>query len=241
MTEDFYVGYLPKAPGSLGRWIARMTAALLVTGLAVGALFVFGQASFADSKFEYGIYREYAGVIEEWPYPILRTASSSFLLVAPGKHGLSDAVAGLQGKTVRLRGSLIERGPNRMLEVLPESLRETAPGPSLTGSALTELGSVRLRGEIVDSKCYLGVMNPGNGKVHRDCAARCISGGAPPAFVASDAAGETRILLLVGSDGRALNKEILSFVAEPLEISGKLLRSGSNLVLKAEPAEFRRE
>jgi hypothetical protein len=27
-----------------------------------------------------------------------------------------------------------------------------------------------LTGEIVDSKCYLGVMNPGQGKVHRDCA-----------------------------------------------------------------------
>jgi hypothetical protein len=240
MTEDFYVGYLPKAPVSLGRWIARNTAALVVTGLAVGALLIFGQAPFADSKFEYGIYRDYSGVLEEWPYPILRTASSSFLLVAPGKHGLS-AVAGLQGKTVHLRGSLIERGPDRMLEVLPESIHETTPGQSQTANELTELGSVRLRGEIVDSKCYLGVMNPGNGKVHRDCAVRCISGGAPPAFVASDAAGETRILLLVGSDGRALNKEILSFVAEPLEVSGKLVRSGSDLVLKAEPAEFRRE
>lgn len=241
MTEDFYVGYLPKAPGSLGRWIARITAALVVTGLAVGALLIFGQAPFADSKFEYGTYREYSGVIEEWPYPILRTASSSFLLVAPGKHGLAGSVAGLQGKTVRLRGSLIERGQDRMIEVLPESLHETAQGPSRPAVSLTELGSVRLRGEIVDSKCYLGVMNPGNGKVHRDCDARCISGGAPPAFIARDSAGESRVLLLVGSDGRALNKEILSFVAEPLEISGKLVRSGSNLVLKAEPAEFRRE
>jgi hypothetical protein len=165
---------------------------------------------------------------------------SSFLLVAPGKHGLSGAVKGLEGKSVRLKGSLIERGRDRMLEVLPESLRETAPLPNHAASEPVGLGPVRLRGEIVDSKCYLGVMNPGNGKVHRDCAARCISGGAPPAFIATDARGETRLLLLVGSDGRALNKEILSFVAEPLEIQGQLVRSGSHLVLKAEPAAFLR-
>jgi hypothetical protein len=100
-----------------------------------------------------------------------------------------------------------------MLEVIPESLHETTQAPAGITSVVTELGPIRLLGEIVDSKCYLGVMNPGSGKVHRDCAARCISGGAPPALVAQDAAGETQVLLHVGSDSRALNKEILSFVA----------------------------
>ena len=240
MNQDFYIGYSPKAPVSMGRWVARLVAGVVLAGLAAGAFLTLRQAPFANSKFEFGNYREYAGVIEEWPYPALRTASSSFLLVAPGKHGLSGAVKGLEGKSVRLKGSLIERGRDRMLEVLPESLRETAPLPIEAANQPIDLGPVRLRGEIVDSKCYLGVMNPGNGKVHRDCAARCISGGAPPAFIARDAAGETRILLLVGSDGRALNKEILSFVAEPLEIPGQLVRSGSNLILKGEPAAFLR-
>jgi len=83
-------------------------------------------------------------------------------------------------------------------------------------------------------------MNPGEGKVHRDCAARCISGGAPPAFVVRDASGEAQILLLVGSDGRKLNREVLAFVAEPIEVSGELARSGSNLILKAESVTFRR-
>jgi hypothetical protein len=38
-----------------------------------------------------------------------------------------------------------------------------------------------------------------------------------------------------------LNREVLPFVAEHLEISGELVRSGSHLILKAEPARFRRE
>jgi hypothetical protein len=176
--------------------------------------------------------------MEEWPYPILRSGDASFLLVGPGKHGLSELVKGMQGKTVQLKGTLIERGKDHMLEVLPESLHAT--GQTALSSKPVDLGSVTLRGEIVDSKCYLGVMNPGSGKVHRDCAARCISGGAPPAFVARDESGQEQVLLLVGSDGRQLNKEVLPFVAEPVEISGALVRSGSNLVLKAEPSQFGR-
>lgn len=240
MNEDFYVGYVPRAPAALGRRIKRIAIGLLAAGVTVGAALIIDQAPFAASKFEYGIYHDYTGVIEEWPYPILRSNSSSFLLVGTGKHGVSEAVRELQGKGVRLKASLIERGRDRMLEVVPGSMRET--GADLAASVQeVDLGPVRLRGEIVDSKCYLGVMNPGNGKVHRDCAVRCISGGAPPAFIARDATGETPVLLLTGSDGRALHREVLPFVAEPILIVGELVRSGSHLILKAEPSGFRRE
>jgi hypothetical protein len=239
MNSDFYVGYLPKTPAALAKWLTRTASAIFLGGLAVGVLLIFDQPPFAASKFEYGVYREYSGVIEEWPYPMLRTADTTYLLVAPGKHGFTEA-GKLQGHSVHLQAALIERGPDRMLEVMPASFREISALPTPPTKPIS-LGAVRLRGEIVDSKCYLGIMNPGNGKVHRDCAVRCISGGAPPAFVARDASGETQVLLLVGSDGRALNREVLSFVAEPLEISGELVRSGSNLILKAEPSRLSRD
>ena len=241
MNDEFYVGYLPKAPASLARWVKRAVAMLAVAGLGAGALLISGQPPFAACKFEFGVLREYTGVIEEWPYPILRTPGESFLLVSPGKHGLAERVKGLQGRSVHLQGSLIDRGSDHMLEVPPESLSEV-PRLSLPSAAATvSLGPVTLRGEIADTKCYLGVMNPGEGKVHRDCAVRCISGGAPPALIARDAAGETRVLLLTGSDGRALNREVLPFVAEPVEIQGELVRAGDHLVLKADPARFRRD
>ena len=238
MTEDFYVGYSPKAPARLARRVAWTAAGIVFAGLAAGAVLLLNQPSFADSKFEFGVVREYTGTIEEWPVAMLRTSARNFLLVAPGKHGL--AVAGYQGKSVRLSGSLIERGADRMLEVPQESVHEIAPLALASSSAPVRLGRVTLRGEIVDGKCYLGVMNPGNGKVHRDCAARCISGGAPPAFVVMDSRGETHLLLLVGADGRALHREVLPFVAEPLEVSGELIRADSVLVLQADPAQFRR-
>ena len=237
-TDEFYVGYEPNAPPRLGRRVRVIAVGLLAAGLAMGALLVVGQPRFAVSSFEYGTHRAYEGVIEEWPYPILRTSESSYLLVGVGKHGFP--VTGLQGKTVQLEATRIERGADRMLEVVPASLREV-PAQPVAQEQTVALGSVTLRGEIVDSKCYMGVMNPGQGKVHRSCAARCISGGAPPAFIARDASGEARVLLLTDSDGRPLSKELLAFVGEPLEISGELVRRGSGLIFKAEPTQFRRE
>lgn len=239
MNDEFYVGYVPKAPAPLGKIVARIAAGTLLAGSVVSAVLIFDQPPFAAGSFEYGTYREYAGVIEEWPYPMLISGDAIFLLAAPGKHGLSEAVVGLQGKHVQLSASLIERAPDRMLEVIAGSIRAGAQ-PREARRRTTDLGSVTLRGEIVDTKCYLGVMNPGERKVHRDCAARCISGGLPPALLARDASGNARILLLVGEDGRALNREVAPFVAEPVEVSGDLVRNGSMLILKAEPTRFRR-
>jgi hypothetical protein len=233
--NDFYVGYVPKAPDSVHRDMRRVIAILSVVALAVGLFLIFGQQPFPAAFFEFQQFRGYEGVVREAPYPTLVTADAHYLLAAPGKHGLTP---GLDGKRVQLEGALIHRGSQRMLEVLPGSLR---PGSSSVSPQDTiGLGAVRLRGEIVDSKCYLGVMNPGNGKVHRDCAARCISGGLPPALVARDASGSTIMSLLAGSDGRRLNREVLDFVAEPVEISGELVRAGSWLVLMTEPANIRR-
>jgi hypothetical protein len=225
-SSEFYVGYFAKAPAGLARRLRWTIAALGAIGLLAATVLVLAQSPFAASKFEWGVYREYRGFLEDWPYPTLITHDAHYLLVAGGKHGL----AGFSRGVVTFQGSLIQRGNQAMLEVLPGSLRSR--GGVSRRAAPVSLGQVRLTGEIVDSKCYLGVMNPGNGKVHRDCAARCISGGVPPAFLVRDAAGQAQVLLLVGAEGQPLSKELLDFVAEPVEIGGELLRDGPGLILK---------
>src|SRR6267142_6569641 len=122
VNDDFYVGYMPDAPRALGRILTRIAAGILLAGTAAGALLIFNQPSFAPSRFESGEYRDYEGVIEEWPYPTLVTDRARFLLVAPGKYGVAEAVRGLQGQIIRLKGSLIERAPDRMLVVPPGSV-----------------------------------------------------------------------------------------------------------------------
>ena len=85
-------------------------------------------------------------------------------------------------------------------------------------------------------------MNPGQGKVHRDCAARCLSGGIPPIFITTDGitADGHEQLLLVGLDGRALGRDALrEFIAEPIQIQGELLETGSTQLLKIDPRALR--
>ena len=78
------------------------------------------------------------------------------------------------------------------------------------------------------------------GKPHRSCAARCISGGIPPVLLVKDPDGNSNHLLLVSADGRTVNQQVLPLVAEPVEITGRVMRLGGQLVLQANPETYRR-
>jgi hypothetical protein len=92
----------------------------------------------------------------------------------------------------------------------------------------------------VDSKCFLGVMNPGNLTPHRACAIRCISGGIPPVLLVRQADGPALYFLLVGARDEPVNRQVLDIVAEPVQISGSVSRQGDLLILRADPATYRR-
>jgi hypothetical protein len=84
-------------------------------------------------------------------------------------------------------------------------------------------------------------MNPGNLKAHRACAINCIRGGVPPVLLVRDGGGRTGYVLLVREDGSPLNADTLELVAEPVSVTGRLKRLGSQLILFADPARFSRE
>ena len=244
--NDFYVGYLPKAPTALARFVRKIIIVLGLLAVTAALLLVVGQMQFANSAFEYGKLSSFEGIVVTRPFPTLLVTRpgqvgqedkySRYLLVAPGKHGADDLVAGFDGKQVRLRGQLIYREGGTMVEITPGSMAVIDNAPAVHATT-RDLGTVTVTGEIVDSKCYLGVMNPGQGKVHRDCAARCLSGGIPPIFVTTD--GQEQ-LLLVGLDGRALGRDVLrDFIAEPIQIQGELLETGSTQLLKVDPNALR--
>src|SRR5947207_1430913 len=148
MNDDFYVGYQPKAPVALARRTRLTVWGLLAVALLLAALLVFGQSPFAKSTFEFGESKNHEGQIVEWPYPMLVTTDTTYLLVNPGKHGASEVVKGLDGKQATLQGTLIERGSQRMLELVPGTLRAT--GDAVVNRAQSDLGAVTLTGEIVD-------------------------------------------------------------------------------------------
>ncbi|MFN7924374.1 MAG: hypothetical protein U0Q16_30000 [Bryobacteraceae bacterium] len=224
----------------------RWTLLVLVVNCLFGtlaALLWLGQHPLPAAVFEYGKQREWTGVVEMLPYPALRFGpepeASHLLLVAPGKHGADDTMRPLAGRQVKITGSLIEREGRRMAEIVGEPIAQgEAHGPHATKRWL---GAARLEGQIVDSKCFLGVMNPGSGKVHRSCAVRCISGGVPPVLIVRDGM-DFLYVLLAGPHGEALRNEVLDYAAEPVSISGGLFTTGGEwLVLHADLATIRRE
>ena len=244
-SEDFYIGYLPHAPKS----IAAHGRKFIFTALALSALsallFVVYQSSFAFSVFEFLQPRVFAGVISAEPYPALLVTRpgasgslptfSRYYLVAEGKHGAQEEIANYAGQHVKLRGTLIYREEQTMLELVAGSIAPLAE--SQAASAPQLLGTFTLTGEIVDSKCFLGVMNPGEMKTHRACAVRCIAGGIPPILITRGE--EVHYFMLLSAAGRAVNEQVLEMVAQPVRITGEVWQYDNVLALRADPATYR--
>jgi hypothetical protein len=150
----------------------------------------------------------------------------------------------LDGQMVGLKGTLIHRVNQTLIEVANDSIKplDSAEKHLATAPAAqpVSLGQQTLIGEIVDSKCYLGVMNPGQLATHRACAIRCISGGIPPVLLVRQTNGAAFYFLLVSRDGKPVNKAVLDLVAEPVEITGEVERQGELPVLRADPSTYRR-
>jgi len=242
--SEFYVGYQRNAPSGIAQGVRMLLAFLFALAAISAIVFAAVQQTYAPSFFDYGKIRSFTGIISARPYPTFTLqvpikdlpARNYFLLVAEGKHGAGDQVALFDGKLVSLRGTLIYRDSQAMIEIVKDSiqLRSSMLDVAREGGPAKpqELGEFDLTGEIVDSKCYLGVMNPGSGKVHRDCAARCLSGGIPPALVTQNFRNAPSFFLLLDEHRLPLSKEsFLSHVGQPVRIHGQVLRSAQTLYL----------
>jgi len=246
--EEFYVGYMPKAPKGQGRFLMMVVLLLLLLAPLLAWQIARSQNAFGPGTFEYGVVRPYEGWVVEEPFPMLRLerpfgkteeAFSLYTLVLFGKRNAAEMVAGLQGKKVFLEGTLIHRDDQVMIEVVSDSLKildqETQPNSGPVG---VEMSEVVLLGEIVDSKCFLGVMKPANLKPHKACAIRCISSGIPPVLVVRDGRDTPRYFLLATADGKSINKDILHLVAEPVKVTGRVVTFDNLNVLYADVADF---
>ncbi len=233
MNHDFYIGHLPRSPDRLARHVRCVVAGTVLVALALIVGVAARQTPAEPGSFEFGIERDFEGVLRGSPLPILRSVSASgavtnYLLVGEGKHGLPAFAQGHDGERVRFRGSLIQKEPSVMVE-MNDAKSFTALGPATASDApeKTEpLGRVVLTGELVDTKCYFGVMRPATGKVHRACAVRCLSGGVPPGLLVRDGHGGGVVVMLTGSGGGPLRLDP-QWAARSLRATGDLsLREG---------------
>lgn len=226
MIDDFYIGYQARMAPGLARRIRVAAAILLAVAVLLPLVLVAGQRRSASGVFEFGRVRVVEGQLVEFPYPALDADGPdqpSYWLVAPGKHGVSGLVRGLAGRRVRVHGTLIERDGMRMLEIVPNGIETVSPGAETRPSAPQRMGPLRVAGELVDSKCHLGVMKPGEGPLHRDCAVRCLLGAVPPMIVEH---GTRRRFALIHHDGRPFVSDFAALAGRPLMVRGTLMSQG---------------
>jgi len=250
-SDEFYIGWEAKAAAGIGRTVRKAVVAVLALVLLASVVLAVSQHMIGASVFEWGTRKTFSGILQAQPYPHLLVprpgkadglpSFSTYYLVAPWKFGLNpETIAPLDGKSVTLKGTLIYRGNQTMIEVQPGTLQVTSSRSAGALPQTIELGRQTLVGEIVDSKCFLGVMNPGQLAPHRACAIRCISGGCPPILLVRQQDGPPIYFLLVSTNGEPVNKQVLDLVALPVAITGDVERQGELLILRADPADYRR-
>lgn len=244
-SDELYVGYL-KTPPPVLRFLSWLIPAV-VCGLSACMLaWALTQPSPGTGVWEDGRPVQLRGTLVARPYPMLLLDSPSetpevVLLVEVGKLGVARETEAWNGRAVVASGWPLHRSGRRMLELEPE------PAALVLDSSGTDarvqpqpLGPAKLRGEIVDSKCYLGAMKPGEGKTHKECATLCIRGGIPPMLVSFDVGRTPTFTLISGPDGGPLQSDAHPFVGDLVEASGELFRLGNLRILRVAAPDLRR-
>ena len=232
-AEPIYVGYLPTPPAHRRLLRVVVPALLLLAAVSAGLIAASqrspGPATWSDDA------ERVEGTLVLVPYPVLLPDSVEeppVYLVAEGKHGAAGLEA-LAGKRVEVTGTVLQRDNARMLELPAGTTPTEVPGQArVLPAAVTSV--VTLRGEIVDSKCCLGAMKPGEGKSHRACATLCVRGGIPPVLVSQSPDGGTLYTLLTTADGGPANELVLTHIAEFVEVRGTLTDTAGVPVLAIE-------
>lgn len=265
MKDEFFVGYTTEMPPTVKKKVRRFVWIVGLALPLIGAIMVLSQRGFSSGTYELGSLTQVQGVVFMDPVPSMRVLGSpdangvipsqTILLMSFGKFGaekdleaIAEKVKAQHGKHISdvlltLEGTLDYRDGKTLFELTrkEESLVDIQvmlPNSDANQFAtrLNSRGQINLQGEIVDSKCFFGTMKPGEGKPHRSCAIRCISGGIPPILMVSNEAGQKEAYLLRGPNGEAIGKDVLDVVADPVEVSGTLLEFDNWNILQVDPA-----
>jgi hypothetical protein len=251
----FYIGWQPEAPPAFSRHIKKTIIALATLFSIISITLAIFQKKFGTASFEFGKLTEIKGIYFNTPVPNIKVIEGKDIfgnlnyltvpLVGYGKHGAYGIISDIEkkknillhGKQVTMKGTLLYNDGKTLMQV------DANDEPILTIGAQTdaslfpvrkELGIQTIKGEIIDPKCYFGVMKPGEGKPHKDCAIRCILGGIPPVFHVMNEKGESNYYLIVGPKGEKMNEVVKNHVAEPVTIRARVVQSDDWIVIHVE-------
>ncbi len=231
METEFYVGYFDKAPKEITKFIRLVIVTLALTVLGIAWLLSSQQRGFIPSSYEYYQETELSGLLIADPVPAIQVYSEragdqtlqvqTIPVVQFGKKGARDLVQELNGSWVTVIGHLIYYDGKTLIEITDATnLVASGPVPADFPSQgpITFGDKRRFKGEIVDAKCFFGVMKPGHGKPHRSCAIRCISGGIPAVLRTWNSFDNPTYHLII-MESNSLEK-LSDYIGESVEIEG---------------------
>lgn len=253
--DSFYVGYLPMPkPVRLAVWVI---APLLLVGVVATAAILAstqddpGPAVWTQLDESPTGPVELTGIYLKQPYPAVWSNGQLHLLVRQGKFNAAKAAqaAGIKhGDPIQATCYTLSRDGQYLYELVNDEAitAATVQSESLKNEALPKLvvmnpasqrPTKQAIGEVIDPKCYLGAMKPGDSVTHRACAILCLKGGIPPMLV--DKRDETPVYyLLTDHEGNGIHaansalplEKLLPYVGFSAQITGTPMLHGNQLV-----------
>lgn len=238
--DEFYVGYLPVMPPITRSFLTKVVVTTAFVVVLICGLVVLNQREFTTNNFEYGISTQLEGVVYKTPVPhlVINLGADQYggrllktvLLVGQGKAGAARAIEHIEdrlgqsivGRQIVLNGYLIYGDGKTLFQIMDsKNINPVMSSNTMEAqSAMIDMGESSMSGEVIDPKCYFGVMKPGEGKAHRSCAIRCIAGGIPPLFHVSNS---SEYYILMEQNFEPINQHVLGLVGDQVKLNGKVM------------------
>jgi hypothetical protein len=256
--EQFFIGWNGELSQHNKKILKRFLIPIFIFVPLLCFLLIYFTKPFEDTNFELGNVKEFVGTFQDSPFPVLILEPGQVaddlnhhaLLVGYGKNGaetfikeIEQSEGKLAGRKIKIQGTLIYGDGRVLIELTKKekSLLEILNGPKQENrTSILSSQQVSFKGEIMDPKCWFGVMKPAEGKVHKSCAIRCISGGIPPVLKVKEN-GSNTYYILKSNNEMNINKSVLSFVAEPVSMTGAVSEHNGWKVLTIDPSTIKLE
>jgi hypothetical protein len=240
--DEFYVGYINQMGSKTKRTVRLFVFMAVLAVVIVAGLFAVFQQPAENSRFDFDSTTVLEGVYLELPYPILRIQLGEdqykdIVLLGFGKSGALPYLTTLKeegklsGKKLRIEGNLLYYNGKSLLQITDENdiqIIDSNPNElTLMPGEVQESFTIVMEGEIIDPKCFFGVMKPGYGKIHRSCASLCIAGGIPPVWMTTNEKGDEAYFLITDLKGNAIHKDLLPYIGQASKVEGTAHQRGS--------------